>query len=708
MYRALLVLLALLAIAPTALAQTPSGDACGAGTLAWIARCNASQHAAITRAECPVAGLFVVTTDDARIELNRYAQRSFRQANGWGLSLVNENAAWESLAASKRSAFERVFACVAADGSLPTTGASPEALRALRGSPPPRPPDPHSLRSPLPSRDDHGHAAPPPPRRSEGRSEGRSQGHTEGRSERRHGGSDARGARWILPWRLLVAAALLVAAWWPHRRRRLPRLPARLAAVVGVSLATLVARWWVFGPNFFHQNGQGPMWVDSAVAAWLPYGSGFSELFNLAVRLHPAAPDLALFAAQGLLAGLALCAAWSLCRRCQVPSSWSALLPTGLVFGLAVHPTLGRMAVSESYFAAGLSLELLGAWALTHGQLPRGATSAKLRAVAPTVAGALLLSLAVGVHPATWLPAASVPLVLLATPGSLRRRLKRLALTYAIVGAVVLVTAGSGVLEVLRGELGQRWAHQPPVNTAAVHQVLLACLAVTVVAVGGARRPLRALVRMLPVFPLAMLGPMTDVITPSGAHEHIASAFFWLHVPVVLAGVAAALGDLPRRASHAYALAALVALGGLGWSAAHFRALTFNPTDDLELRALLRWRERLPAGATVAWLSRAENHILAFPLYPSTDVKGRRLVPLTAQDAAAALPTGDGAYWYRASVCTTEEGRAFCERIERGATLVPVVTATYPARYSLSHLPFDRERVPVGLYRVRPSARETR
>jgi hypothetical protein len=147
-----------------------------------------------------------------------------------------------------------------------------------------------------------------------------------------------------------------------------------------------------------------------------------------------------------------------------------------------------------------------------------------------------------------------------------------------------------------------------------------------------------------------------------------------------------------------------VALGGFGWSAAHFRALTMSPTDDLELRALLRWRERLPAGATVSWLLRADNHILAIPLYP-TDPQGRRLLPHVAQDVGASLPGGDRSYWYRSSVCSTEEGRAFCERVERGAALEPVVTATYPARWSLSHLPFDRPWVRVGLYRALPAGR---
>jgi hypothetical protein len=45
--------------------------------------------------------------------------------------------------------------------------------------------------------------------------------------------------------------------------------------------------------------------------------------------------------------------------------------------------------------------------------------------------------------------------------------------------------------------------------------------------------------------------------------------------------------------------------------------------------------------------------------------------------------------------------------MERSAQLEPVVTATYPGRWSLSHVPFDREWVRVGLYRVRGVAATT-
>lgn len=692
----LALLLAALALAPGAPAQTPSGAACGAAATAWIARCNAAHGAAISRVECPAPGLFLLTTPAARVEVQHRAARSFRQVNGWGLSLVHEDAAWGALSAAKRAAFERVLACVTADASLPSAGPTAEALRALRGSPPSRRGDPTG--------DDHlDHAG-------TGGTDPRGDDHLDhsgtrgAREPRRHGGSGGgRGARWIVPWRPLLAAAFLLAAWWPRRRRALPQLPRRVGVALGAALAILLARGWVYGPGFFHQNGQGPMWVDSALSAWLPYGPGFPELFNVPARLLPAAPDLAVFAAQGLLAGLSLVAAWALAVRCMPTTPGAPVLAAAVTSVLLVHPAVGRASVTESYLATGLSLELLAAWALSHGHLPRGTLSAKLRAVAPTLAGGLLLSLAVGVHPAGWVPAASVPLVLIATPGSHRRRLKRLALAYALVGAVVLVTAGPGVLAVLRGELGQRWTHRPPIHFDTLRHALAAAVAVAAVAVAGARRPLRTLVRTLPLFPLAAVGPATDAITASGAREYIASAFLWMHVPAAFALAAAALGNAPRRASHAWGLALVVALGGLGWSARHFRAHTVHPADDLEQRAFLRWRDRLPPGARVAWLSRADNHILALPLYPATDPRDRQASPLTAQDAPAALPAGERSYWYRASSCSTDEGRAFCERMERSMQLEPVVTATYPGRWSLSHVPFDREWVRVGLYRVRGS-----
>ncbi len=691
--------------APAALAQTPSGEACGAGTTAWVARCNASHGASITRAECPAAGLFIVTTPDGRVELNRAATRSFRRANGWGLSLVDENAPWASLPAARRASFERVLACVTSDGSLPTEGASPEALRALRGSPPPRPADPH--RDPTGDRtgdptgdrtgDDHrDHAG------DASRGDRRQPHRYEARPSTPHrSGRDEHAARWVVPWRALLAAALLAVAWWPRRRRALAKLPRRAGAVAGASVAVLALRWWVYGPGFFHQNGQGPMWVESALGVWSPYGPGFAELFNLPARLSPAAPDLAVFAAQGLLAGLSLVAAWAFARRAMPATPGAPWLAAAVTSVLLVHPAVGRASVTESYLAAGLSLELLGAWALSHGHLPRGDAWARLRAVAPTLAGGLLLSLAVGVHPAGWAPAATVPLAVLATPGALRRRVKRAFVAYALVGAVVLVTAGPGVLEVLRGELGQRWAHRPPVNDPALHDALLAAGLIALVALAGARSLPRALACVLPLFPLAAVGPATDAITASGAREYIGSAFLWMHAPAAVALAAAALGGVPRRRSHAWALAALVVVGGVAWSARHFRAQTVHPADDLEQRAFLRWRDRLPPGATVSWLARADDHILALPLYPAVDPRGRRARPLRTMEGDASVPAGDRSYWYRASSCSTAEAHGFCERVERGLVLEPVVTAEYPGRWSLSHVPFDRERVPVGLYRVR-------
>jgi hypothetical protein len=474
----------------------------------------------------------------------------------------------------------------------------------------------------------------------------------------------------------------------------------RVGGVALVSLAVLFVRWRVYGPGFFHQNGQGPMWVDSALSAWLPYGPGFHELFNLPARLHPGAPDLAVFAAQGLLAGLALVAAWALARRCMPTAPLASWLSLALVSVLFVHPAVGRASVSESYLASGLSLGLVAAWMLSLGHLPRGGWQACFRALAPTVAGGLVLSLSVGIHPASWVPSASVPLVLLATPGSLRRRVKRTVVAFLVVGGVVLVTAGHGVWEVLHGELGQRWAHRPPVNTAALRPLLGVAIVTVLLAVLGSRRWRRAVVCALALFPLALAGPATDVITPSGARSYIASAFFWMHVPAALGLLASVLGSLPRRAAHTAVLAVLVACGGVLWSAVHFREHTVHPADDLEQRAFLRWREKLPAGATVAWLSRAENHILALPLYPATDPLGRRALPLTAGVAAASLPVGERAYWYRSSACSTEEAGAFCERVEGELLLEPVVTATFPGRWSLAHVPFDRERVHVGLYRI--------
>lgn len=645
----------------------PSGAACGTEALRWVARCNASHGAGIRTIQCPTPGLFVVITPAVHIELVHDTTRGFRHARDWGLSPVGVSGEWSSIPAETRDAFDRVVACVNDDDGLPTVHA--EAPRR-------RPPDTQTRRpTPRPEQNDR-------------------------RINTDHDPTRMARVRW--PWRLLLASALMIAAWWPLRRRRGAGVHALRA--VGLCAAVVGIRSVLFSPSFVHQNGQGPMWIGAALGDWQPYGPGYPELFSAVAGLSPTYPDVAVFVAQSLLAGVGVACAYGLARRSGASTQSASFVATALTVCLLVDPTLGRLSRSESYFSTCLSLELIAAWAITHGRAwPRGAV-ARLRALVPLVAAGLLLSLCVAVHPVAWIPAAMVPLVAAVGSGSLRRRARHTVITGVVVGVVVLVTALPGVLDVLHGEMGQRWVthgHWGLLSlprTAGGFKIWLAGTALTLALV---QRWRRVIPRALVVLPALVVIPLTDVVTAAGSRPYLTDAFAWIHAPVMLAALAAALAGV-APVQRARVVATVITIAGVVFAVKNHATHTALTTDALEQRAAMAWRDQLPDGATVWFLSRAENSILSLPIYPAVDRRHRSVHPLQTGNTAPPI-TGDRAYWYRSSVCSTQAGRAYCEAIEQRLRLAPVRTDTFPALWSIRHVTYDRPRVAVGLYRVLPA-----
>lgn len=484
--------------------------------------------------------------------------------------------------------------------------------------------------------------------------------------------------------------------------------------VTAAVVAIIVLRRMAFVPAFFHQNGQGPLWIEMTRSTRQPYGTGFAELFSGLVSLFPAHPEAALFSAQSALAALALCAGWGLARRSATSPEGALPTAAALFACMAVNPTLGRVASSESYFATCFSLQLIAAWTLTLGGIPRGNAETRLRTLAPTVAAGLLLSLAVAIHPICWVPAAMVPLVLLVGPGSLKHRALRTTVAYVTVGLVVALTALPGVIRVIHGELGQRWMPRGAASSFDKEQVLgtmLPWLAGLVVLLATTRRPVRALPRIAVGLLVLLSIPMTDHAFRTATPPWINSAFTWLHFPALVAILASLLSDIPRSRRQAWALAALMALSGAVFAIRQYTAITAMPTDTLELRSLVLWRNQLPAASTVIIPWRVGDRLLAFPLYPAFDPLGRRLITLDENHPMPAIQGVGNTYYYRPSICTTEQGRPICDAIESRLSLQPVRAATFPALRSLRYLDYDRARVSVGLYRVilpRPVSDQTR
>ena len=674
-----------------------------------MARCNGRLRVAIDSVECPTPGLFVLGSTAARVEVVRNPGRGFRRVNGWGASPVSADRDWNRIPVEERAAFEEIVACIAADGALPTDTISharlppPTVATGSERLPPPTVAT-GSERSPPPTVATGSERSPPP---TVATGSGRSPPPMWSSPQAlRGGGSRPTGTQAAspvrVPWRALLACALLVAAWWPRRARR--GWGVRAAAVVCAVVAIVALRQSVFVPAFFHQNGQGPLWIEMTRSTRQPYGTGFAELFSWLVALFPSRPEAALFLAQSTLAALALCVSWGLARRSATSPEGAIPTAAALFVCMVVSPTLGRLAGSESYFATCLSLELIAAWVLTLGGVPRGSAVTRLRALAPTIAAGLLLSLAVAVHPICWVPSALVPLVMLVGAGSMRRRACRTAVAYGTVGAVVVVTALPGVLRVLYGEVGRHWMPRgaaPLIDTAHVLKTLLPWLAGVVVLLATTRRPVRALPRIAVGLLVVAAIALTDQPFRMATPPWITSAFTWLYAPLLVAALASTLSDVPRTRWQAWALAAVIALGGLGFAARHRDSLMAMPTDTLELRALVAWRDQLPAGSTVMVPWRVGDRLLTFPLYPAFDPLGRRLLALDERHPVPVVGGGGSVYYYRTSICTTVQGRPLCDAIERRLSLAPVRLATFPARWSLRYLDYDRPQVSVGLYRVR-------
>ena len=91
------------------------------------------------------------------------------------------------------------------------------------------------------------------------------------------------GRLWLLPLALVLVAFVF------ERRRRGAHVHWRVGATLGgIVVATLFARVALVGFGFFHQNGQGPMWVDYALC----HGLFALKLANLALQLRKVRANL--------------------------------------------------------------------------------------------------------------------------------------------------------------------------------------------------------------------------------------------------------------------------------------------------------------------------------------------------------------------------------------------------------------------------------
>ncbi len=634
-----------------------AAGSCAEANHAWTARCTRVGGLRFQHLQCP-PGRVVVRVESGGgppldVEIAPSGPHAFRSVAGFGLSPIGEFPDWKRAPPAQRRALDQLGDCLRRTGG-PTLGVQPPESEPTQS----------------------GQAAPSP-------------------------GAPTRTPP--LPWLLFAALALLavVIAMEIRRAQARRRRWLTLLALGVPALACLALRRALLPFAYFHQNGQGPLWIMDALSdthgVWR-YGPGYSELFGTAARAL-AAPAHGVFILQALLGAAAVPAAWIIARRVGAGPLLAAALAALVLF----DPVLARAAQSESYFAACTSLLFLAGAALAEGSWHARARS--LRFNLAVASAGLFIALAATIHPICWVAAAFVPAIVLVERGALRRR-ALLALHAALgIATVVAVAAGPAMLGVVRGSLGRQWmpAARSTVRLDVTYRGGIVILLAAVVVLALRRRPRwRRAALGIAVAALAgfVLGATNLVHSP--APPWVGYAYGALFAPVLLAATAAALSSvLTARRIQRWLSLGVLALGAM--AAAHHRRLaTELPTDTREEAWASQWQAALPAGALVAYLQRAGRRVQVLPLYGTgpTHVRG---FPLTAGAPVPDLAVlGSHVYYYRSSLCSSREGRAFCRDIQHRSQLRQVAARSLPAVPSLEDLPYDTDPVRVVLYRVEP------
>src|SRR5690606_20419509 len=114
-----------------------------------------------------------------------------------------------------------------------------------------------------------------------------------------------------LPWRALLGALLALAIL--VRRFGAKGLAERAMPLVALRAVVPLARRLLAPEAYFHQNGQGPLWIAHALGEPSSYGPGYAQLYWLAAR-GASDPDGAVFFAQSVLCALVPPAGFAIAR----------------------------------------------------------------------------------------------------------------------------------------------------------------------------------------------------------------------------------------------------------------------------------------------------------------------------------------------------------------------------------------------------------
>lgn len=598
-----------------------------------------------------------------RVEMRRNDPQSFRPVGVWSLSPVGDFADWSRVDADLRERFDRLTTCVREDQGFsygidhPTPVSSAGGVRVAPAAP---------VFTAL---------APP-------------------------------GFFNSVPWLLLAALGLLIAT--RGKTRLLQDLRDRsLLPYPALWIGTLAVRALLIPTAYFHQNGQGPLWVSVIVSPQFhPYGPGYRSLFGWVRWLSPNNPDQGLFWAQSLLAALGPPAALFIARRVGA-SRWLSL---SLALVVALDPILGRLARSESYYGSCASLLLLATAALCATIPARSRRNATL----PLLAAALVITQSALLHPLSWVASAMTPLALLVAPGRLKTRLLRFAVASAVVAVTVTLFAGASMLTVLRSPFGVQWAGTSPEAFRGFSDLLgrvrVGVPAVVLLAgVAGAmsKRPAHGTLVGVAALLCLTAAVLADLVGYGVSYPWIHQAYLRLYTPVAVALTAATLARTPPTRPWSLGTpAAVLALALLVFVLKQKTWLRL-PTDVLEQRRVLGWRGAITPGSALFWVERAERRVLALPVYANARSRVSPLpVRLDQPFPVLDVEHGRSTFYYRSSLCSTPEGRPLCDQIEQDYALTPVAQAELPSVPSMVGLDYASPTVRIGLYRV-AGARQT-
>ena len=519
-----------------------------------------------------------------------------------------------------------------------------------------------------------------------------------------------------LPWRLLLAliglGGLLV---YRSLYRRTTSVQIIDLVPVLFSVVAFVVRPKIGPFVFFHQNGQGPHWVSNALSvansnelygpSAFMYGPGYRELFGWVTPLESPSPEIGIGIFQSFLASFTCVAGYSIARSVGA-KKWFALL---ISLTLLLDPLALRLTNSESHFGAQIALLYMASWALSVGTVGKSFRSIPYW-VSIVVAG-LFIAQAARIHPAAWVPSATIPFIVILQRGSLIRRATNGAICALSMGLIVLLFAGQEISEVLGGQLGESWIHvasNQHLSSRLFEEKRYIFLAVFLLGLTfyafktkHTRLGVMALVFVLTIavrrWPL-FVGIAKEQPWIEAAHLRLfgpllvalfanLSAIVWSYCPLRF-----------RKKQHLIYWGAIPALSITAFAVTP--TLTMLPTDAQEQLFAMSWRTKVPAGSIVYYLERFEPHerVLSLPLYPSK--RNEMPVPVAIHSFVSIPVLEPGAFYYRSHLCSLPKGQHACQQLESAAQLELVDQKTLSALGSAPWFEIPAPNVTVALFKV--------